>query len=56
VMLRNIKDSTVLLDKMMDKWKMCSTFKPNNHSYYDYSQTWVNNPNYKAFNHQLLIV
>ena len=49
VMLRNIKNLTVLLDKMMDKWKMCSTFKPDNHSYYDYHQTWVKTPKLQGF-------
>jgi len=56
VMLRNITDSTIMLDKMMDKWKICYTFKPDNHSYYDLPQTWVKTPNYKAFNHQLLTI
>jgi len=43
------KNSTVLLDKMMDKWEMCSTFKPDNHSYYDLPQTWVKTPKLQGF-------
>ena len=49
VMLRNITSSTIMLDKMMDKWNICCTFKSDNHSYYDYPQTWVKTPKLQGF-------
>ena len=34
---------------MIDEWKMRNTFKPDNHSNYDYLQTWVKTPKLQGF-------